>query len=92
MFEGASFGGAQCLGRAMSITWRQCEFNSEHRQQRLKEIQGYEWVLILSWLSALLLWGLHGGLLSDSFAVLSNLFSTCRGHCHDYRRLLFRRN
>jgi hypothetical protein len=57
MFEGASFGGAQCWGRAMSITWRQYEFNSEHRQQHLKEVQGYEWVLILSWLSALLLLG-----------------------------------
>jgi hypothetical protein len=44
-------------GRAMSITWRQYEFNSKHRQQRLKEIQGYEWVLILSLLCALLLLG-----------------------------------
>jgi hypothetical protein len=51
------WGHAMLGGFATSITWRQYEFNSEHRQQRLKEIQGYEWVLMLSWLSALLLLG-----------------------------------
>jgi len=52
-----ALGACNAWGRATSITWRQYEFNSEHRQQRLKEIQGSEWVLILSWLSALLLLG-----------------------------------
>jgi hypothetical protein len=36
---------------------RQYDFKSELRQQRLKGIQGYEWVLIVSWLCALVLWG-----------------------------------
>jgi hypothetical protein len=31
-------------------------------------------------------------LLSSSFAGLSNVFSTCRGHCHDSRSSLFRRS
>jgi hypothetical protein len=57
-WSGAQVLGARnCWGRATSITWRQYEFNSEHRRQRLEEIRGSEWVLILSWLSALLLLG-----------------------------------
>jgi hypothetical protein len=43
--------------QAMGTVWRQYNFKSEHRQQRLKEVQGYEWVLIFSWLGALVLWG-----------------------------------
>jgi hypothetical protein len=41
----------------MDTGWRQYDVKSERRQQRLKGIQGYEWVLILSWLCALVLWG-----------------------------------
>src|ERR1700730_14808299 len=40
----------------MSTAWQyDCNFRRRHR--RLKEIQGYDWVLIFSWLGALLLWG-----------------------------------
>jgi hypothetical protein len=41
----------------MSTAWRQYDCNSRRHQQSLKEIQGDEWVLIFSWLGALLLWG-----------------------------------
>jgi len=41
----------------MSTTWRQYDGTFRGRQQRSKEIQGYEGVLIFSWLGALLLWG-----------------------------------
>ena len=41
----------------VSTSWRQYDCNSRRRQQRLKEIQGCEWVLIFSWLGALLIWG-----------------------------------
>lgn len=41
----------------MSTVWQQYNFKSEHRQHRLTEIQGYEWVLIFSWLGALVFWG-----------------------------------
>jgi hypothetical protein len=44
-------------GRAMGTGWRRYDFTSERRQQRLKGIQGYEWVLIVSWLCVLVLWG-----------------------------------
>ena len=45
------------LGGTISTAWRQYDCNFRPRQQRLKEIQGYECVLIFSWLGALLLWG-----------------------------------
>jgi hypothetical protein len=41
----------------MSTAWRQYDCNFRHRQQRLKESQGYGLVLIFSWLGALLTWG-----------------------------------
>jgi hypothetical protein len=41
----------------MSTAWRQYDCKFRRRQQGLKEIQGYEGVLIFSWLGALLLWG-----------------------------------
>jgi hypothetical protein len=41
----------------MGTVWQQYNFKSEHRQHRLTEIQGYGWVLIFSWLGALVLWG-----------------------------------
>jgi hypothetical protein len=44
-------------GAEMSTPWRQYDCNCRGRQQRLKEIQGYELVLIFSWLGALLTWG-----------------------------------
>jgi hypothetical protein len=53
MFEGAR----KVLGGTMSTAWQQYDCNFRRRQQRLKEIQGYEWVLTFSWLGALLLWG-----------------------------------
>jgi hypothetical protein len=45
------------FGGTMSTAWRQYDCNVRRRQQRLREIQGYESVLISSWLGALLLWG-----------------------------------
>jgi hypothetical protein len=42
----------------MSIAWRQYDCNFRRRQQGLKEIQGYELVLIFSCLGALLTLGL----------------------------------
>ena len=44
-------------GCAMSTALQQYKFRSAHRQQRLRETQGHDWVLILSWLGALLCWG-----------------------------------
>jgi hypothetical protein len=41
----------------MGTSWQQYNLKSEHRQQRLNEIQGYEWILIFSWLGALVLLG-----------------------------------
>jgi hypothetical protein len=41
----------------MGTAWRQYDCNFRRRQQRLNEIQGYELVLIFSWLGALLIWG-----------------------------------
>jgi hypothetical protein len=49
--------GRKVLGETMSIAWRQYDCNLRRRQQALKEIQGYELVLIFSWLGALLTWG-----------------------------------
>jgi len=59
----------------MGTVWRQYNFKSEHRQQRLKEIQGYEWALIFSWASALLLWGL---LWWAAFRLLCNMVQLVR--------------
>jgi hypothetical protein len=42
----------------MSTALQQFKFRSEHRQQRPREIQGHGWVVILSWLGALLCWGI----------------------------------
>jgi hypothetical protein len=53
----ANVRGRKGLGETMSTTWRQYDCNFRRRQQRLKEIQGYECVLIFSWLGALLSWG-----------------------------------
>jgi hypothetical protein len=41
----------------MGTGWLQYDFKFRHRQQWLKEIQGSEWVLIFSWLGALVLSG-----------------------------------
>jgi hypothetical protein len=41
----------------MGTVWQQYNFKSGHRQHRLKEIEGYEWVLIFSWIGVLVLWG-----------------------------------
>jgi len=41
----------------MSPASRQYDCNFRGRQQRLKEIQGYEGVLIFSWLGTVLIWG-----------------------------------
>jgi len=49
--------GRKVLGGTMSTAWRQYDCNFRGRQQRLKEIQGFELVLIFSWLGALLTWG-----------------------------------
>ena len=59
----------------MSSAWWQYRFKSDHRQEPLKEIQGYEWVLIFSWVSALLLWGL---LWWAAFRLLNCLFQLVR--------------
>jgi hypothetical protein len=48
---------ARFLGGTMSTAWRQYDCNSRGRQQRLNEIQGYQLVLIFSWLGALISWG-----------------------------------
>ena len=53
----ANVRGRKGLGETMSTTWRQYDCNFRRRQQGLKEIQGYELVLIFSWLGALLTWG-----------------------------------
>jgi hypothetical protein len=53
----ANVRGRKGLGKTMSTTWRQYDCNFRHRQQRLKERQGYELVLIFSWLGALLTGG-----------------------------------
>lgn len=45
------------MGQATGTGSLQYDLQSEHRQQRRKEILGYEWVLIFSWLGALVLWG-----------------------------------
>ena len=45
------------LEATMSAAWRQYDCNFRRRQQGLKEIHGYELVLIFSWLGALLTWG-----------------------------------
>jgi hypothetical protein len=45
------------LAGTMSTAWWQYDCDFRRRQQRLKEIQGCEWVLIFSWLGALLIWG-----------------------------------
>ena len=42
----------------MGTGWWQYDVKFRHRQQRLNEMQGSEWVLIFSWLGALVLWGL----------------------------------
>ena len=59
----------------MSGAWWQYRFKSDQRQEPLKEIQGYEWVLIFSWVSALLLWGL---LWWAAFRLLNCLFQLVR--------------
>jgi hypothetical protein len=41
----------------MSTAWRQHGLKFRHRQQGLKEIEGYDWVLIFSWLGAPVLGG-----------------------------------
>ena len=48
--------GRQVLGGTMSTAWRQYDCNFRRRRQRLKEVQGYELVLIFSWLGAVLTW------------------------------------
>ena len=53
----ANVRGRKGLGETMSTTWRQYDCNFRRRQQGLKEIQGYELVLIFSGLGALLTWG-----------------------------------
>jgi hypothetical protein len=53
----ANVRGRKVLGGTMSTAWRQYDCNFRRRQQGLKEIQGYELVLIFSWLGALLTWG-----------------------------------
>lgn len=64
----------------MSTAWRQYGLKFRHRQQGLKEIEGYDWVLIFSWLGAPVLGGLRVGPPSDSFAAWRNFFRTFRGH------------
>jgi hypothetical protein len=68
----------------MSTAWRQYGLKFRHRQQGLKEIEGYEWVLIFSWLGSWLgapvLRGLRVGRPSDSFAAWRNFFCTFRGY------------
>jgi hypothetical protein len=41
----------------MSTALQQYKFRPEHRQQLLREIQGDDWAVILSWLGVLLSWG-----------------------------------
>ena len=76
---------------AMSTSWRQSDFRFGHSQQRLKQIQRYDLVLIFSWLGALVLWG-RGQLPSDPFALCPNFFYTFRGYCNDYTSSQFRRS
>jgi membrane protein DedA with SNARE-associated domain len=45
------------FGGTMSTALRQYDCSSRRGQQHSKEIQGYECVLIFSWLGALLSWG-----------------------------------
>jgi hypothetical protein len=54
----ANLEGHRVLGGTMSIAWRQYDCNLRRRQQRLEEIQGYEWgIRIFFWLGALPLFG-----------------------------------
>ena len=53
----ANVRGRKVLRGTMSTAWRQYDCNFRGRQQRLKEIQGHELVLIFTWLGALLTWG-----------------------------------
>ena len=59
----------------MSTALWQYRFKSEHREECLKEIQEYEWALIFSWASALLLWGL---LWWAAFRLLCNMVQLVR--------------
>jgi len=49
--------GARVVEGTMNIASRQYDCNFRRRQQGVKEIQGYELVLIFTWLGALLTWG-----------------------------------
>ena len=63
----------------MSTAWWQYRFKSDHRQERLKEIQGYEWFLmIFSWISALLHFGLLWWAVFRLLTVCSNALCAFR--------------
>lgn len=62
----------------MNTAWRQRRFKSDHRRDRPKEIQGCEWVLIFSWVGALLSWALLWWAAFRLLTVCANLLYTFR--------------
>jgi hypothetical protein len=62
----------------MSTALWQYRFKSDRRHERLKEIQGYEWFLIFSWVGALILWGLLWWAAFRLLTVWANLLCTFR--------------